>query len=311
MDTADGMRWVPTPQPSSIVGLSPVTAPVPAAPGSPAPTQAQQDAFASISAVLTEYDLGSLSNQVWQWIVEGRSEIEVSQLLRQTTEFRTRFKAIEARREAGLPAISPAEVLAYERQAREVMRRNGLPEGFYDSPDDYVAFLVGDVSVRELEERVVNAYSRIQMAPQSVRDKFTEFFGVTGEGGLAAFVLDPDRATPLLMRSVAEAETAGIGRDFGFDFNQTVASRIAGAGVSADQARAGFAQLGQIKPLFEETVSEAEDIGALDAGVESVFGLGEGADQVERRRQQRAAYNRGGGGAAITRTGSSGLGSAN
>lgn len=274
-------------------------------------TAAQNDAFASIQSVLTDYGLPGLANTVWRWIVDGRSETEVVQLLRETPEFKTRFRAIEERKQAGLPAISPKEVLDYEKEARAILKRNGMPEGFYDTPDDYTRFLVNDVSLRELEERVVNGFTRIQMAPQSVRDKFSQFFGVTGEGGFAAFALDPERSTPLLMKAVAEAETAGIGRDFGFDFGRDVAGRLADRGVSADQARQGFGQLAAVKPLFEETISEQQDLGALDAGVEAVFDLGgEGAQQLERRRQERAAAGQGRGGAATTRSGVSGLGGA-
>lgn len=317
-DTASGMRFVPdvnaipsglfgspNPEPMRIQGIS--ASPPPVAGG----TAGQNDAYASIQGVLTEYGLPSLANTVWRWIVDGRSESEVVQLLRQTPEFKTRFAAIEQRKQAGLPAISPQEVLDYEKQARAILKQNGMPEGFYDSPDDYAKFLVNDVSLRELEERVVGAFTKIQMAPPSVRDKFSQFFGVTGEGGLAAFALDPDRATPLLLKQVSEAENAGIGRDFGFDFGRDVAGRLADRGVTGDQARQGFAQLQAVSPLFNETISEQQDLGALDAGVEAVFNLGgDGAQQLERRRQERAAAGSGRGGAATTRTGISGLGGA-
>lgn len=315
-DTASGMRFVPDVGPQVPAGfwqnLTEINVnSTPSVATNSGGTAAQNDAFARIQEVLTEYGLPSLANTVWRWIVDGRSESEVVQLLRDTAEFKSRFRAIEERKQAGLPAISPKEVLDYEKEARAILKRNGMPEGFYDSPDDFSKFLVGDVSLRELEERVVGAFTKIQMAPPSVRDKFSQFFGVTGEGGLAAFALDPDRATPLLLKQVAEAETAGIGKDFGFDFGRDVAGRLAERGVSADQARQGFGQLQAVRPLFEETISEQQDLGALDAGVEAVFDLGgEGAQQLERRRQERAAAGAGRGGASTTRTGVSGLGGA-
>lgn len=271
-------------------------------------TSSGEEALAELRSLLEFYQLDpAIADQLWTNLVVEfgtPTEAQIDQTIRQTETFKTRYWAIEERRKQGLPAISPTDVLNYERTARSLMRAAGFPPGFYDSSEDFVDLLVKDVSAAELDRRIQRAYVRVAQAPPEVRNQFRQFYGADGESALAAYALDPDRAEPVLMQQVAAAEVGGYAQGFGFGIGRQTAESLAAYGVEGDEARRGFGALADIRPLFTETISEQEDLSAEVEGIESVFGTpGTGAQDVERRRRERAASTGGGGGAAQTRTG--------
>jgi hypothetical protein len=268
-----------------------------------------RDALASINDVLSQYGLQSLSGFAWQEIVSGRSGNEVLQDLRETPQFQQRFPAIAARQKAGLPPLSPGDYVSYENTATQYMRDAGLPPGFYDSPEDFTKFLANDVSLKELASRVDLAKQAAYQAPPEVRTALRGQFGL-GDGDLAAYFLDPNRAQPLLQRTYNAAQIAGAGTRTGYDVNPEQDYRLADQGVSAAQAQAGFSTLQQSQELYNPLAGHANE-GAIttDQQLGAAFG-GNAADQlsVERRRQQRQADFQDGGAFASSQQGISGLG---
>lgn len=254
------------------------------------------DSEAYIEGLLAEYGLESLTDWAMDQLVEGRSPTEVLQRLRERPEFQQRFPAIEQRRAAGLAPLTPGEYVEYERRARQVMREAGLPQGFYDSTDDFTQFLTLDVSVDELRTRVNEGFARVQQLPDEVRNAFADFYGPDTEQALAAFYLDPDRAVPRLIEMAETAMVAGVGRQFGFGLSEAEAERVARQGAGGTQVRSGFEQLNTQRALFNERVGEeGEDLEIEDEGVEAVFGLsGESQEQIRRRFQRRQAEFAGG-----------------
>lgn len=268
-------------------------------------TSAQTDAFASLANLLNQYGLGTLTNWAWDQIVLGRSPSQVTLDLYQRPEFNARFPAIAARQQAGLPPISPAEYIAYENQAFQMLRMNGMPPGFYDSPQDFSSFIAGNVSLAELSARISSeGYLRVANAPPEVRDAFARLYGAQGDAALASVFLDPERSTPELQRMAAAADLAGRGTDYGLNFNRTGAEGLVDAGVTTAAAQAGFARLQQLDPLFTETINEKTNLTAEQQGVAAVFGLGD-ASALDKRQQDRAAMFQAGGGAL---TGAAGTG---
>ena len=159
----------------------------------PTVTTAQTDAMQQIQAQLDAYGLGSLASFAWTEIQAGRSADEVARDLRKTPEFNNRFPGIAQREKAGLPAISPAEYVSYEKTATELMRAAGLPKGFYDSTDDFTTLIASDVSPAELNQRVQQAKEATYNIPAEVSARLYSQFGLApGSGALAAYYLDPD-----------------------------------------------------------------------------------------------------------------------
>lgn len=273
----------------SIGNLNP-TAPPSAPPTTPTnPISATPGADAYLRNLLREYGLESLTEWALSALRRGLSAEQIVQEMRNTPEFKDRFPAIEARKAAGLPPISPGEYVQYEREARQTMMEFGLPADFYNSTDDFTRLLVADVSPNELRSRVESGYNRMMMAPPEVRDVFNDWFGVNGNSALAAFFLDPDRAKPVIMKMAEQAFVGGTGRRFGFEIDPSVAAQVVSTGGSG-QAPDAFSGLAEARAYFDETISETQDLRAEDEGVRAAFSLdGEAAQTVRRRQEQRAA----------------------
>ena len=124
-------------------------------------TQDDRDALTIIKDALSSYGLDGLSADAYRFLMEGASTESVMIQLKETEQFQERFKGMETRRQQGLPAISPAEYIRLERDYRQTMSAAGLPEGFYDSPDDFAEFIGNDVSPAEMTQRVSMASTAV------------------------------------------------------------------------------------------------------------------------------------------------------
>jgi hypothetical protein len=175
-----------------------------------------------------------------------------------------------------------------------------MPTGFYDDPTDFQNFIAQDVSVEELAGRIDQGYQAVRNAPTNVVNEFKRLYGVS-EGDLAAYFIDPDRARPTFDRYEAErqARSAAISaqaqQQAQIQLQTQEAEALARAGVTAEQAQAGFTSITESQGLFEaqmlgeEAVTREEQIGA-------VFGTNAEARQAIARRKARrkAAFEAGG-----------------
>ncbi|MGH3671542.1 MAG: hypothetical protein ACRDSH_13045 [Pseudonocardiaceae bacterium] len=205
------------------------------------------DVWQMLNSYLDDWGLGSLSDQAKQMAISGDPIEIVTLKLRDTPEYKERFKANDDRKKRGLPVLSPADYVEMERQYQGILRKAGLPQGFYDNLDDYTKWISGDVSPDELNDRVQIATEDYQNAPAEIRNQWQQLYGLTPSHALAA-ILDEDRALPLLQRQArsvniaAQAqkafETAG-----GYQLSQTRAEELERAGVTAQQAMQGFGDI--------------------------------------------------------------------
>ncbi len=275
----------------------------------PSDEASQRSAHALLRQVLDSYGLGGLADWAWGMIQNNRSYEEVLLELRNRPEFKTRFKAIDLRRQYGLNPVSPEDIIQYENAARDLMRASGLPGGFYDQADDFAELIGKGVSLESVARRVEFVWDRVVNAPTEVRQAFGDLFGVAGDQALASMFFDPDKAEVQLEKMARSAVAGGAMRAAGFDLDAIAAARVAGFDLGDQTVRAGFARLAQLRGVFTETMGErnAEDLDPFREGINAVFDVGEGADAVERRVQTRANAFRGGGGALLTSGGLTGL----
>lgn len=270
---------------------------------------------ANIRNILTQNGLEELAGYVDRWVRQGLTwpEIEV-QLRDPKTEpgqvFDRLVPEVRLRREKGLTPMSVAEIVQYRQNARQTMRAAGLPEGFYDSNEDFSNFIVNDVSLPELEERITRGVLRAMNAPPEVRQQLRDLYGVT-EQGLAAYMLDPARALPVIQRQVAAAEIGGASVRTGFgQLSTSEAEDIASLGVSGSESEEGFNALASSQELFTP-INQAEDTIGRGEQLSAAFRNNAAA---QRRVQERAARRKaefGGGGRLSTgREGIAGLSTA-
>lgn len=280
-------------------------------------THAQASGLAYIRETLAEYGFSDAeAAQLSEWakgeLIAGSSPTVIRQQLWEQPAFKRRFKVIFDRRQKGLPAMSPAEVLDYERKARQLFQEAGLPPGFYDSPDDFYNFMANDVSLSELNSRVEMARTVIYQSDPSVRAEMKRLYGLS-DGQEIAYILDNKRALPLIQNQFLAAQSAGAATRAGYgQLARSEAERLAQAGISAEQAQQGFGALVASRQLFgtlpgmenaETDITREEQLGGVFTG----DALAE--ERIKRRAEARVAAFGGGGGFVSDREGFAGLGS--
>ncbi len=291
--------------PQSVIEAAKNPPPPPAA--TVAPPASGQGAKDLIKQTLEGWGLGSLVDMAWTSLTQGQSFDQALAAIRQQDAYKQRFKGNVQRQAAGLTPLSEAEYLAYEDQARQVMKAAGLPSGFYDSPDDFAGFIGNDTSAAELNSRVQIAYTLVNQEPPEVRRQ-AAMLGLS-DSDLAAGVLDPNAALPILQRKLQMAQIGGAGVMSGY--GQLGASQmewLASLGVEEAKARQGFSNLVSLSPLLaqfagEEGISQDESL-AAQFGADAVA-----QEKLSRRQRQRLASFTGGGRYASDRDGLVGLGS--
>lgn len=201
-------------------------------------------ASAIIRSALAEWGLSSLGDKADEFLKAGDNADVVVIKLRETNEYKKRFAANEDRRRKGMNVLSEAEYISAEQSYRQAMRKYGLPEGFYDSTEDFQQFLSNDVSPQELQDRVAMAAENYLYASTEVKDQFARA-GLT-PGQAIASILDPDRALPLVRQQTTAYGLAGEAARAFSNRNAISLDRameLSQQGVTQDQARKGFGEL--------------------------------------------------------------------
>lgn len=264
--------------------------PAPGPESEPLPVKFNQSAYDLMAGLLQQYGLGSLAGRLRQLISDGiTDQASLTLALQDTNEWRQRFSGNEALRQKGLPVLTVAEYLATERSYAQIMKNYGLPQGFYDDPDDFGKFIGNNVSASELQSRV-QAYSDLANREDSAITDQLKSMGL-GKGDLIAFMMDPERANPLIQRKAKTALVGAAARRVGLDAGN--AERLAELGVTEQQAVAGFA-------VISENLDDVDRLGEIygvdyDQGdFEAEIFEGDGKAARKRKRlasQERAAFS--------------------
>jgi hypothetical protein len=263
----------------------------------------RESAKAIINSLLADYGLEGLSKFVNDLIFKEDLTSAEAILARIRTDkgaagnlYRTRFAGNEARRAAGYNALSEAQYLAMENTYRQIMRASGLPSGFYDSPDDFSTLIGGDVSAAELADRVNEGYLAVQQSNPQVINEMRRLYGVD-DSMLAAYFLDPAKATPMLLR---QARAAQIASEATLQAQQAItagtAEELATAGITQAQAREGFQTIAGAQELFVALPGTTEEAITTEEQIGGVFGTSGAAQQRirQRSRQRQAEFEAGG-----------------
>jgi hypothetical protein len=258
----------------------------------------RESARAIIGNLLAEYGLENLTDFVNNLITQEDiiSGDVILGRIRQTEQYKARFAGNAARRNAGFNALSEAQYIALENSYRQVMRASGLPTGFYDAADDFNTLIGGDVSVAELSSRINEGYLAVQQANPQVINEMRRLYGVD-DSMLAAYFLDPAKATPMLLR---QARAAQIASEATLQAQQEIgamtAEELAVAGITQQQARQGFQTIAEAEELFVPLPGTTEQEITQEEQIAGVFGTSAAAQQRirQRSRERQAAFQAGG-----------------
>jgi len=278
---------------------------------------ASASAKAILADALAQYGLSALADWAWsEYLTSGANDVGqamtlIMPKLRERPEYQARFPAMKQLSADG-HAMSEAEYMSYETSVTQIMRAAGLPEGFYDSPDDFKNFLTAQVSPVEVQERVKNAQAAIYTASPATKSALASLYqiGLT-PGEVTAYFLDPEKAQPILNRQFAAAQISGRGSETGFGgLSRAEAESIANRGLSPESVDQGFQTLVRSEELFgalpgsgDDTIDRGDQLGAAfggDVGVQ---------ERIAQQAEKRKAAFQGGGQYSSDKTGFSGLGS--
>lgn len=269
--------------------------------------QSRQNAFEIINSFLSMAKLTGLEQEIRGLLAGGIVDTDaVLFRLRDTQQFKDRFKANAARAAKGLPELDPATYIGLEQQYGALLRANRLPPGFYDDPSDFEKLLEGDVSPQELQVRIQDGFTRVRDTDPQIRAEMQRLYGVGTDEQLAAYFLDPQKGAQALQREAQAAQIAARGKEqAGMTLTAAQAEDLVRRGYTPEDAQRAFAQRGALEGLFnplagEQAMTQEKQIGAT-------FGFDVQAQQdLERRRQQRLAEFQAGGQFARTSGATSG-----
>ena len=232
--------------------------------------------------------------------------------LRDSPSFQARFPANKQLQAQGKPQYSVSEYLRLESSYKSRLQEAGMPPGFYDQPQDFQNFIVNDVSPDEVGARASLGYQAVKQSSPQVVAEFKRLYGVN-EGELAAYFIDPERMRPTFDRYEAErqARSAQIAaqatQQAGLTVTQQQAEDLARAGITQDQAQAGFTTLGETQELFSTTLAGETAITQQEQIAGTFNTNAEARQKIAARRRGRQAAFETGGGFAETKEGATGL----
>lgn len=270
-----------------------------------------------LKAILTYYGLGTLADVLSARIVDDPTLVDNPTVLlssvRDTTEYKTRFKGNEKRRAAGLPELSPADYVGLENSFRDTLRANSLPKGFYDTQDDFANFIGQDISPNELNARVSQGYNAVMQAEPGTKAELKQLYGLS-DGDIAAFFIDPARfnQSDAIKKAQAAQVASEARRQAGIGLTAGTAEALATEGITRQQAQQGFAEIGASQEVYGLTTAEqasGQQAITQEQQISGVFGTNAEARKAitERKRKRTAAFEQGGS-VLTTQAGNIGLG---
>jgi len=251
----------------------------------------KQKASDKLTALFSAYGLESLAPFINTRIMADVSEEMLLLELYDRPEYQQRFPGMASLRKKSR-TITEKDYMDIEKAMTQTARFFDLPKGFYDGPEDFGNLIGAEVSAKEYQDRLQIGQDLSRTLNPSVKQQLIDFYGV-GEGDLTAFVLDTDKALPLIQKQAKAAQFVGIGRAAGFELRGITsgqAENIAGTESYAKLSERELAQaLGQAGQL-RRTQKRLSGIEGQDySEQEALSAVIEGSPQALLASQQRAA----------------------
>lgn len=309
--------------PKGIAGMTSTVSPTgqitltPAPPPEPTgPTLARNEFLRLLGQFFPESDMNAAWMNALYDVVSGyyKSGVPIAESLNLSLReartnpklkpFADRFKgifAIEDLKAAGRPVIVPtiAEYVKSEAQVADLLTQANL--GDMANTDGIAQVLGKGLSVSQVGDRINRVFSRIDLAPQAIKDTLGRYFPTVDRNTLARTLLLGERGTQQLvdelagLEVLAAAEQQGIGalgaspRAGGVTRER--AQEFARAGITYGTALPAFARVRQAAPVEQKLsgISRRQSIG--QTGVEQALVLGRAGEleQLEDLSEEERA----------------------
>jgi len=305
-------------------------------------TSQQQTAFDTLESNLSAYGFTpdqlngpqGLLNWAWGEITNNVDPNQVAIDLQSQPAFIQQFPGFAAANQnlinSGNAAMSVAQYQSYQTTAEQLAQAAGLPPGFINKEN--IGILAGNnVSTNELTARLNDATALAINSTPEQQAMFNQYFGLSyaqqeqandpmsfGQGAtgnfnpsgsgqlttgqIAALVLDPEVAEPLIKQQITAAQIGGSFSTAGLSgIDAATALKLSQAGVTQAQGQSAAQQLGVYAPLTSARPGEG---GEAAQGVVTSDQLATGnllGDTTAQRQEQQAievgkqAFSGGGG----------------
>lgn len=168
-----------------------------------------------LRATLATWGLENLASWLIEQEQQTKDPLQIMTELRQRPEYQARFPAMQALQDAAkrnnMPSVTEQNYLQMETAYRTALQDSGLPQGMFDSADDFVALLTNDVDPTEVRERVAAAKIAVDQTDPYVVSQLRDMYGISTTD-LMAYALAPDKNASYIEKVATSAMIAGLGQ---------------------------------------------------------------------------------------------------
>ena len=250
----------------------------------------RRSAYDLLYAEFKQYGLESLVEPLKALITSAIPKDEFVLRLRETEDYKKRFAGNAERVAKGLAALSERNYIQLEDQYQNVMRNYGLPESYWakdslGTQEGFTKLIGNDVDSIELEDRIMNAQSRVVNSNPEVLAAFKEFYPEITSGDILAYALDPVNGKDVIKRKITAAEIGGAAIQSGLKTSLTRAEELGAAGVTKAAAEEQYGKIGGGLQRGSQLASMyGEDPYTQTTAETELFGL---AGKTEARKQRQ------------------------
>lgn len=275
-----------------------------------------QDAYQRLYDEFNKIGLGALVADGKALLMNATNPAAMPMALRESSAYKTRFAANDARIKAGLTALSPAEYLAKENQYQNIMRNYGLPAsyyatGTYGKQEGFEKLIANDVSALELEDRILTAQDRVLNAPPTVLESLKVYYPEITNADILAYTINPENALSAIKRKVTTAEIGGAALAAKQNLGFGQATALQQAGITGDVAKTGFLNTAAQQQFTQNLPGDVSGAVTQEELVNAQFGMSpEALAKTRKVAATRAAEYQGGGQYVTSQAGVTGIGAA-
>ena len=229
----------------------------------------------------TEDQINKMIPQITQWQAVYPAAQIVSDLLPTTQAYQERFSANAARIKSGLPALSAGQYIGMESAYRAIMQDAGLPAGFYDSPSDFANFIGKDISPTEMKTRVTSAAQAVNNTDPAYKQALQNLYGLD-EGHMAAHLLDPEAALPLIQKQIKAVEMGTAAARQGLSMDTAQAEQLGMNNITGINVEQGMQDVASMLPTISKLGAISGQTYDQNTAQQEVFG---GLASAQRARE--------------------------
>jgi hypothetical protein len=231
----------------------------------------QVNAVTNLKSLYKSFGIGEdIASALTELVKKGYDSDTIASIAQDPTSkdpvavaFQKRFAGNAGRVKLGLAPFDPATYLSVEKQFAEAVRAAGLPAGFYDNQEDWADWIGKGVAPAEATRRVNLASDVLVNKDPSYLSQMQNLYGLDKSHALA-FILDSDKALPLIEKQVNAVKFAAAAQRAGMGVNKTLAEQYADLGITEAESAKGFRSMAATQAERQRLAAiEGQDAGAV------------------------------------------------